>query len=152
MAQFIEQLRLWVEGLMLTLGYPGLTLVIVLENLFPPIPSTVIMPFAGFLVSQGQFSFVGVLLAGTLGSLISAMMLYYLGRWLDETLVHRAVSRYGRYIGVSEAGFERGMRLFDSYGPAMVFFGRFIGTVRSLISIPAGMRRMSLAIFLPLTV
>lgn len=151
MATLIEQLRLWVETIIVNLGYPGIALAMMLENLFPPIPSIIIMPFAGFLVSQGRFSFAGIVIAGTIGSLMSALILYYVGRWADELLIRQLVRRFGPSLGISEAKLDRVLHVFDRYGPAMVCFGRCISLVRSLISIPAGMRRMRLSVFLPLT-
>lgn len=141
----------WAEQLMLALGYPGLALLIVLEQLIPPIPSTLILPMAGFMASQGVWSLPGVIAASTLGSLISALILYELGRRLDQAALGRLLDRHGRWLGVSSAGFSSVMERFERHGPILVFAGRFVGTVRSLISIPAGMRRMRLALFLPLT-
>jgi membrane protein DedA with SNARE-associated domain len=146
-----EQLLGWAEDVMLTLGYPGFALLIALEQLIPPIPSTLFLPLAGFLASQGTWSLQGVILAGTVGSLVSAMIFYGLGRWLDQSALNRLLDRYGRRLGVDAARFDRLLRQFDCHGPLLVFVGRFVGTVRSLISIPAGMRRMRLAVFLPLT-
>ena len=139
------------EQFMLSLGYPGLAMLIVVEQLIPPIPSTLILPLAGILVSQGVWNLTGVLLAGTVGSLVSALIFYALGRWLDQTAIGRLLDRYGRWLGLDGARFEQMMQQFDRHGPLLVFTGRFVGTVRSLISIPAGMRRMRLALFLPLT-
>lgn len=146
-----QQLIAWAEQLMIELGYPGLALLIVVEQLIPPIPSTLILPAAGFLVSRGVWSLPGVIVAATLGSLVSAIMLYGLGRWLDQAVLGRLAERYGRWAGLSAARIDRVLTTFDHYGPILVFAGRFVGTIRSLISIPAGMRRMPLAIFLPLT-
>lgn len=139
------------EQLMLSLGYPGLAVLIVVEQLIPPIPSTLILPLAGVLASQGTWSLQGVIIAGTVGSLVSALIFYGLGRWLDQAVLGRLVNRYGRWLGLDAARFEQVMRQFDHHGPLLVFAGRFVGTVRSLISIPAGMCRMRLALFLPLT-
>lgn len=139
------------EQLMLNLGYPGLALLIVVEQLIPPLPSTLILPLAGVLASQGAWSLTGVIIAGTVGSLVSALIFYGLGRWLDQAVLGRLLERYGRWLGLDAARFEQVMRQFDRRGPLLVFAGRFVGTVRSLISIPAGMRRMRLALFLPLT-
>lgn len=141
----------WAEQVMRALGYPGLALLIVLEQLIPPIPSTLILPAAGFLVSQGVWSLPGVVAAATVGSLTSALILYALGRRLDEARLAGLAARYGRLVGLNAARLAASMAAFDRHGPALVFAGRFVGTVRSLISIPAGMRRMPLAIFLPLT-
>lgn len=141
----------WAEQLMLALGYPGLALLIVLEQLIPPIPSTLILPMAGFMAGRGVWSLPGVIAASTLGSLVSALILYELGRRLDQGALGRALDRYGSWLGVDAARFAALMARFDRHGPLLVFAGRFVGTLRSLISIPAGMRRMRLAVFLPLT-
>lgn len=151
MAEIVQTLPSWAEQVMLSLGYPGLTLLIIIEQLIPPIPSTLILPVAGFLVAQGAWSLPGVILAGSAGSLISALILYGAGRWLDEAVVARVAARFGRPIGVGPERLAVVLAAFDRHGPALVFAGRFVGTVRSLISIPAGMRRMRLAVFLPLT-
>lgn len=137
--------------LMRGLGYPGLALLIVVEQLVPPIPSTLFLPAAGFLVSWGAWSLPGVIAAATTGSLVSAVLLYDLGRWLDQSLLSRLADHYGRWAGRSAARIDRVLATFDRHGPGLAFAGRFVGTVRSLISIPAGMRRMPLTIFLPLT-
>lgn len=142
MSDFAQQLNLWIEGMILGLGYPGIVLVMFVENLFPPIPSELILPYAGYQVSQGRFSLVGVVAAAVLGSLLGAAALYGLGRWLEDHMLHRAISRYGRYFGVSEAGWERALRLFDRHGVGAVCFARVIPLVRSLVSLPAGMDHM----------
>lgn len=145
------QLLGWAESVMLALGYPGLALLIVIEQLIPPIPSTLFLPLAGSLASQGAWSLPGVIIASTVGSLVSAILFYGLGRWLDQSALDRLLDCHGRWLGVDAARFDRMLRQFDRHGPLFVFVGRFVGTVRSLISIPAGMRRMRLAVFLPLT-
>lgn len=145
------QLLGWAEGVMLALGYPGLALLIVIEQLIPPIPSTLFLPLAGFLASQGAWSLPGVIIASTVGSLVSAMLFYGLGRWLDQSALDQLLDRHRRWLGVDAARFDQVLQQFDRHGPLLVFVGRFVGTVRSLISIPAGMRRMRLAVFLPLT-
>lgn len=152
MVEVLERMRLWIEAAVAFLGYPGIVLVMALENIFPPIPSELVMPFAGFLVADGQYSFVGVVVAGTLGSVLGALVLYYFGRWSDERLVRRFVRRYGRFLGVSEKDLDTALGYFARYGEAIVFFGRLIPLVRSLISIPAGMQRMPLRTFLAYTV
>lgn len=151
MAELLEQLRLWIEYVITHLGYAGIALVMLLENLFPPIPSELVMPFAGFLAAQGTFTFPGILLAGTIGSVLGAILLYYLGMWADEALVRRLIRRYGKFFWLTEQDFDRALQLFGRYGPAMVFLGRLIPLVRSLISIPAGMNRMPLGPFLAYT-
>jgi membrane protein DedA with SNARE-associated domain len=152
MAEIIEQLKVWIESIVSSLGYPGIVLIMALENIFPPIPSELVMPFAGFLVVSGRYSLVGVVLAGMLGSVIGALVLYYFGRWADEVVIRSFLRRFGRYLGVSEKDLDVAMGYFARHGQVIVFFGRLIPLVRSLISIPAGMQRMPLGTFLLFTV
>lgn len=152
MAEIVELMRIWIEYAVSLLGYPGIVLVMALENVFPPIPSELVMPFAGFLVVEGRYNFVGVVLAGMLGSVLGALVLYYAGYWGNDLVIRFFIRRYGRYLGVSENDLDTAMRYFDRYGEAMIFFGRLIPLVRSLISIPAGMQRMPLHKFLFYTI
>ncbi len=151
MSEIMEQVRLWIEQIILALGYPGITLVMLIENLFPPIPSEVVMPFAGFLAAQGKLNLVGAIAAGTIGSVAGAVELYYIGRWADEPVVRAFLRRWGRFITVTEAELDRVMKVFDKYGQPIVFFGRLIPIIRSLISVPAGMHRMPFGRFLLFT-
>jgi membrane protein DedA with SNARE-associated domain len=154
----LEQLRLWIEAVIVGLGYPGIVLVMAAENIFPPIPSELVLPFAGFLAgcrgtadvacTANQFTLFGVVAAGTLGSLIGAVVLYYAGLWADERLIRSFVRRYGRYMLISEADLDVALGHFARRGEAAIFFGRLIPLVRSLISIPAGMQRMPMPKFL----
>ncbi|MGH2355247.1 MAG: DedA family protein [Chloroflexota bacterium] len=151
MAELLEFLRVWIEQIITLLGYPGIAAVMLIENLFPPIPSEFVMPFAGFLAARGQLNFAGAVAAGTLGSVTGAVALYFVGLWAGEPLVRRFVRRYGRFWLLSEQDLDRTIRFFDRYGDAVVFFARIIPLVRSLISIPAGMSRMPLGKFLLFT-
>lgn len=151
MSEILDQIRLWMEYLITTLGYSGLALVMFIENVFPPIPSEMIMPFAGFMVNQRQFTFAGILLAGTVGSVLGSLALYYVGMWVGEGPIRVFLRHYGRWFLVSEQDLDRAMSFFDRYGGAMILFGRLIPGVRSLISLPAGMQRMSLIRFLSYT-
>jgi membrane protein DedA with SNARE-associated domain len=109
------------------------------------------MPFGGFLVAEGRMSFVGVVAAGTVGAVLGAVALYALGAWAGEPLVRGFLRRYGRWLSTSEADLDRALESFGRYGDAIVFFGRLIPLIRSLISLPAGMRRMPMGRFLLLT-
>jgi membrane protein DedA with SNARE-associated domain len=151
MSEIMHQVGLWIEGIIQFLGYPGIALVMLAENLFPPIPSELVMPFAGFLVADGRMNFGAAVVAGTTGSVLGAVVLYYIGRWADEPVVRRFLRRYGRWIQISEADLDRVLSFFDRYGQPIVFFGRLIPIVRSLISVPAGMHRMPLPTFLLFT-
>jgi membrane protein DedA with SNARE-associated domain len=151
MAEILEQIHLWLEQIIITFGYPGIVIVMFLECLFPPIPSELLMPFAGFLASQGHFSFSGILLAGTAGSLLGALALYYLGHYVGEPLIRTFLRRYGRYLLVTERDFNRSLDFFERYSESIVFLGRFIPLIRSLISIPAGINRMPMSRFVLFT-
>ncbi|MBC8123653.1 MAG: DedA family protein [Gemmatimonadaceae bacterium] len=158
MADLFDQLRGLVEAVIGALGYPGIVLVMALENILPPIPSEVVMPLAGFLsactagpagdCSDFHLTLIGVVLAGTLGSVIGAVVLYYVGYFADETLIRRFVRGYGRWFFLDEVGLDKSLAYFDRHGRGMTFFGRLIPLVRSLISIPAGMQRMPMPEFL----
>jgi membrane protein DedA with SNARE-associated domain len=150
-AQIIDQLRLIIEQILLTMGLPGITIVMFAENLFPPIPSELVMPFAGFVVGQGKADFLPVWAAGTLGAVLGAVVLYYIGRWADEPVVRRFVRRFGKWFLLSEADLDRALQAFARYGEVIVFFGRLIPIVRSLISLPAGMQHMPMGRFLVFT-
>jgi membrane protein DedA with SNARE-associated domain len=147
-----DWLATWVTNVIESLGYPGLTLLVALENLFPPIPSEVILPLAGFLTGQGRFSFVLVLFSATLGSLIGALILYAVGMGLGQAGIRRLFERYGHLALITSEDLTRAEEWFDRWGPIAVFTGRLVPVVRSLVSLPAGYRRMPLVQFIPLTI
>jgi membrane protein DedA with SNARE-associated domain len=138
----------WAVTLMERLGGPGAGLAIALENLFPPLPSEVILPLAGFTASRGSFTLPGVLFWTTLGSVVGALMLYGLGAWLGR---ERTRKLFGAIPLVKVEDVEKTEAWFDRHGPKAVFFGRMVPIFRSFISIPAGVTRMSLLRFTLLT-
>ncbi len=138
----------WIQNTMTSLGYPGVALLMFAENVFPPIPSELIMPLAGFTAGRGDLSFVGVVLAGALGSLLGQLPLYYLGRWVGEDQLVAWADRYGKWFTVSGKDVRRADDWFDTHGHKTVFFARLVPGVRSLISIPAGLSEMHLPTFL----
>ena len=137
----------WVTGVIVSFGYWGVVFLMVAENLFPPIPSEVILPLAGFLVWRGDLGFVPVLGVSILGSLLGAFILYSLGRWGGRELV----LRHARLLRVKEAELDRADDWFDRYGGVVVLVGRLVPGVRSVVSIPAGMAEMPLGQFALLT-
>lgn len=151
MAYLLDQFRALVEWLILTLGYPGLALIMFLENLFPPIPSEVVLPFAGSLVADGELNLAGVLVASTLGATLGTGLFYYLGARLGEARTRRLIQRYGRYVALDEQDLDRSLALFRRFERRVIFFGRFMPGVRTLISLPAGVARMRLGVFLLFT-
>lgn len=151
MAEILDQLSRIIQDIIEALGYPGITFVMFVENIFPPIPSEVVMPFAGFLVADGKFNFWGILLAGTLGSILGAVVIYYIGVWADELVIRRFIRRFGKYFMLGEDDIDRALGAFNRYGEIIIFIGRLIPIIRSLISLPAGMDRMPLPKFLLFT-
>jgi membrane protein DedA with SNARE-associated domain len=141
----------WVIGFMASTSYWGILLLMFVENVFPPIPSEVIMPLAGYMVAQGKLTFLGVTAAGMGGSVLGALPLYYAGRKLGKDRVKRYADRHGRWLTVSGHDIERASRWFDRHGGAAVLLCRLIPGVRSLISIPAGINAMNLLPFLGYT-
>lgn len=151
MSEFLNAVSEWVQEVIRTLGYPGITIVMFLEVIFPPIPSELIMPFAGFLAGRGEMNIVLVILAGNIGSITSAIFLYYVGAWAGEPVVRRFVKKYGRFMMVSEKDLDRTLHIFNTRGELVIFFGRLIPLVRTFISLPAGMDRMSMRKFVTYT-
>ena len=135
---YLEQVSSWIESLIATIGYPGIVLAMAIENIFPPIPSEAVLPFAGALSAKGELNFWGAIAAGTAGSLIGAVVLYAIGYIAREAGVRRLVEAYGRYLFISERDLDRSVDWFERYGEAVVFFGRLIPLIRSIISVPAG--------------
>ncbi|RBM23299.1 DedA family protein [Streptomyces sp. PT12] len=130
------------------LGAPGAGAAIALENLFPPLPSEVILPLAGFTASQGDMSLWAALVWTTIGSVVGAVALYYLGVWLGR---ERLIAIADKLPLVKVEDIEKTEAWFAKHGSKAVFFGRMIPIFRSLISIPAGVERMPLPTFLALT-
>ncbi|MEU0069982.1 DedA family protein [Streptomyces sp. NPDC006332] len=138
----------WVNDLMDTLGAPGAGIAIALENLFPPLPSEVILPLAGFAASSGRMGLLAVLLWTTAGSVVGALALYGVGALLGRD---RTVAVAARLPLVKVADIEKTEAWFLRHGTKAVFFGRMIPIFRSLISVPAGVERMPVPVFLGLT-
>ena len=149
--ELFAALAAWVTGVVQTGGYPGIAGLTILENLFPPIPSELILPVAGFLVAQGRLEFVWVVAASTLGSLIGALILYGLGYRLGERRLRRFVARHGRWLALEESDVEQAQEWFRKHGGLAVLIGRLIPSVRSIISIPAGLAHMPLLPFVAYT-
>jgi len=128
--------------------YLALFALMFLENIFPPIPSELIMPFAGYAVANGDINPIGAVVAGGAGSLLGALAWYGVGFRLGAERLKGIAGRYGRWLTVSESDIERAQQWFDRYGDVAVCIGRLIPAVRSVISVPAGLARMGLQRFL----
>jgi membrane protein DedA with SNARE-associated domain len=129
-------------------GYGAIFGAMFLENLFPPIPSELIMPLGGFYVQQGQLAFVPVVLAGLAGTVLGALPWYGVGRLVNEERIEHWLERHGRWIGISPQELHRSRNWFNRHGTALVFWGRLVPGIRTLISVPAGIEMMPLVPFL----
>jgi membrane protein DedA with SNARE-associated domain len=129
------------------LGYIGIALLMALENIFPPIPSELIMPLAGFTVSQGKLEFFYVVIAGTIGSVLGATPWYFLGRYWGLRRTKKIADKYGKWLTVSGEDVEKAKTWFDRRGYAATALGRLVPGIRTYISIPAGISKMPLIPF-----
>lgn len=132
-------------------GYIGIFFLIMVENLFPPIPSEVILTFSGFVTTHSDLSVIGVITSATLGSAVGAVILYMLGKFFSAEKIESFVSRWQRYLRISPEDVQRAAAWFRKNEKWTVFYCRFVPLIRSLISLPAGMARMNFAVFLLLT-
>ena len=141
----------FVTNLILTLGALGVGLVMFLENLFPPIPSELVMPLAGFQVAQGKMSLVLVFVLGTLGAVAGAYLWYWVGRRIGQDRLLHFIDRYGLWLSLTRQDVTRAIDWFERHQGAAVFFCRMVPGLRTLISVPAGLARMPLSRFFLLT-
>lgn len=141
----------WIIDMVSRMGAFGVFLLTLLETVFPPIPSELIMPLAGYLASSGQMSLTGAIIGGTLGSLLGALVLYWLGHKYGERRLLRFAERHGRWLTLSRDDIERASAWFSRHGTWAVFVCRLIPGLRSLISIPAGIQGMPLGRFAVVT-
>ena len=147
----LSELTEWVTDVIETLGYLGVALLVVLENLFPPIPSEVVLPFAGFVARDGDASLAGMVVAATVGSVVGSAILYGLTAAVGAERIYRLIARYGGWLRISEADIARTELYFDRHATKAVLLGRCVPLVRSLVSVPAGLRRMRFSTFLAYT-
>ena len=130
-------------------GYLGVFLLIAIENVFPPIPSEVILLFGGFMTTFSDMNIVGVIIASTLGSILGAIVLYYIGKILNKERLKKIItSKPGKILRLKPEDIDKADNWFDTKGNKTVFFCRFVPIIRSLISIPAGMSEMPMKKFL----
>jgi membrane protein DedA with SNARE-associated domain len=138
----------WATAFLATSGYLGLIVLMALESMIAPIPSEAVMPFAGFLIADGTFSWFGVIFFSTLGSIIGSLISYYLGYWGGRPLVLKV----GKYFLLDKSHLDATEKFFCLRGEITIFFARFIPVVRHLISIPAGLAKMNIWKFIIYTV
>jgi len=132
-------------------GYGAIVLVMLLENVVPPIPSEVVMPLAGFLIQQGKLQLLPTVLAGLLGTVLGAWFWYGIGRMINEQRLENWLRRHGRWLGLRPEDLARSRRWFNSHGVAVVFCGRVIPGIRTFVSLPAGIELMPQPLFLAWT-
>lgn len=137
---FMEILAARVTEFISALGYWGLAIGMAIESANIPLPSEIILPFGGYLVSTGRLTFWGAVMAGTLGGLGGSIVSYYIGLLGGRPFLQK----YGRYVGISEKHFIQAERWFERYGEATVFFTRLMPVIRTFISLPAGIARMNI--------
>ena len=141
----------WITNLIDEAGYAGIAFIMFLEGVFPPIPSWLVMPLAGFEASSGRFHPAWVVLAGTAGSTLGAVCWYFLGRLFGIMRLQAFAERYGHWLTLTPAQIDRGDRWFDRHGAPAVMFARVIPIVRTFISVPAGVFAMDLKQFILFT-
>lgn len=138
----------WIRSTISSLGYTGVAVLTFLENVFPPIPSEVVIPLAGFVAAEGDLTLWGVIATGTFGSVAGAVLWYEVGRRLGKRRLREWVNRSGRWLTLSVEDVDKAEDWFRRHGNSAVFIGRLVPGVRSLVSIPAGFARMPLGSFL----
>jgi membrane protein DedA with SNARE-associated domain len=141
----------WAADFIDAIGLIGVAALVALENVFPPIPSELVLLLTGFNVSETRFGYVGAVVFATLGSVIGAYFLYAVGRLLHEDRLEAFLAGIGRFVGLKRSDVHKGFAWFERHGSAVVLFGRLIPVVRSVVSIPAGAEKMPLSRFTILT-
>lgn len=138
----------WIIQTISQWGYVGIFFVMLAESIFPPIPSELIIPFAGFAAANGDLNFFGVIAAATIGAVVGMLPWYFAGRVFGLDRVRWLADRYGRLLTMNAEEIDTAVGFFRRYGPIIVLFGRLLPIIRTLISIPAGLARMPLPMFL----
>lgn len=138
----------YITGFIQSAGYYGLAVLMAMESMIFPVPSEAVMPFAGFLVADGVFTFNKVIIFSTIGSIIGSLLSYYIGAYAGRPFINK----FGRYLLLSHKDMDITERFFRKYGTFTIFVSRFIPVIRHLISLPAGMARMNLWKFLLYTI
>jgi membrane protein DedA with SNARE-associated domain len=141
----------WIISAVEDSGYLGILLLMFGENVFPPVPSELIMPLAGFLAAKGELNVFLVVLCGTLGTALGTLPWYYLGKWLGRDRLERWAAQHGRWLTIAPKEVDDAHRWFQLHGTKAVLIGRLIPAVRTLISIPAGIAEMPLTRFIAFT-
>jgi membrane protein DedA with SNARE-associated domain len=147
----IELLGSWIIHFISAFGYFGVFMLMLLESCCIPIPSEVTMPFAGSLIASGQFNFWLLVIIGTAGNLTGSLLSYWLGWWGEETVVRKVITKFGKYVLISESEYDRSERWFRNHGEFVVLLSRVLPVLRTFISLPAGVAKMKLKKFIAYT-
>ena len=153
----LGDLATWVQDVINQFGYFGVSLLVIIENIFPPIPSEIVLPFAGFVAQQGSSaaqsdtSVIGMMIAATIGSVVGALILYFVSAAIGPDRLRAFVEKFGKWFGVKSSDLVRAEAWFDRRSFVSVLVGRCVPLIRSIVSIPAGFRRMKLSSFVVLT-
>ena len=147
----LSSLATWVQDVIEQLGYLGVALLVVAENVFPPIPSEIVLPFAGFVAQRGSESVVIMILAATVGSVGGALIMYWIAAVIGDERLHAFTRKFGKWVQIREVDLTRAEEWFDRHATSAVLFGRCVPLIRSVVSIPAGIRRMKLVPYIAYT-
>ena len=147
----LDDISTWVTDVVNTLGYLGVAFLVALENVFPPIPSEAVLPLAGFVAGRGDANLIGMMVAATIGSVVGAWILYGIAAAIGPARLRAFIVRWGRWFSVREHHLDRAEAWFDRRSDAAVLIGRCVPLIRSVVSIPAGFRRMPIGRFTLLT-
>jgi len=140
----LASLAQWITNVVSSFGYVGVFVLVALGNLHLPVPTQITLPLSGFLIGQGEFSFVPVMGASTAAAVAVSFVFYYVGAWIGEENLRRFVGRFGRFVLVSEKDLDKASAVFDRHGGKAILIGHLVPGVGAFISIPAGLRHMSI--------
>lgn len=142
----IQSIIDWLVNAISTIGYPGVFISVFLESFFAPIPSEIILPFSGFVASTGKMNLVFVIIIATVAAYLGSLPFYFIGKWGERPVIN-FIEKYGKYLFIQQKDVDKVFGAFDKYGKGVVFFGRLIPMIRTLISFPAGVAKMQFARF-----
>jgi membrane protein DedA with SNARE-associated domain len=142
----IQSIIDWLVNAISTIGYPGVFISVFLESFFAPIPSEIILPFSGFVASTGKMDLVFVIVIATVAAYLGSLPFYFIGKWGEKPVIN-FINKYGKYLFIQQKDVDKVFGAFDKYGKGVVFFGRLIPMIRTLISFPAGVSKMQFARF-----
>ncbi|WP_239746418.1 MULTISPECIES: DedA family protein [unclassified Mammaliicoccus] len=141
----------WITDFMTQYGYVGIFILVFLEYIIHPFPSEIVLTFAGFMTTQSNLSIVVVCMLAVVGAVLGALVLYGIGAWIGEERIYRLIHKHGKYIGIKTKDLDKTITWLNKYGNWAIFIGRFIPIVRTLISLPAGITKMNIPLFIVLT-